>query len=394
MKILQITANAGYGGLPLHVLTLSKGLRERGHEVEILSMSAGPMLKLYEEALIRTTAVPSLGRRLPRDPRTIIRVVRYVRSYVEANQPNVIHAHGPRACFFCDLAQMGHKQPPLVASAHGSYTQFMFGNQSQFGWLKRKTKQLQYGAMDRATGRIAAKMVAVSQATRNDLVDKLHVPADKVVLIHNGIEEQAVDAERVAEIRRQLECKNGDKLVVYVGRIAFHKGLSYLMEAAKAVLVADPRVRFVLVGEGPMEEELRREAGAKPLAGRFQVMGRRTDALDYIAAADLFVLPSLSEGLPLTLLEAAMMGKAMVASDVGGVPEVVVDGETGLLIPAGDAGRLADAIGRLLSDDKLRSRMSAAARRLWLREFTADKMIVRTEELYQSLPDFPGTGGH
>ncbi len=385
MKIIQMPANAGYGGMPLHVLALARGLVKRGHEVEILSMSDGPMIERYEAVGLPVSVVPALGRKMSTNPLTWFRVVRFLRDTISVSRPDIVHSHGPRAHIFAGLALRGAGGVPLVATAHGSFTQFALGHEQEFSLFRSRLRKLEYRGADWLTGRLADRFVAVSEANRHDLVEGAGAPPRKVVVVHNGIEEQRVDEAQWLQIRREFDCDPSDKLVVFVGRLAFHKGVSYLMEAATVVAGSMPDARFVVVGEGPMEAELRRMAGRSPLAGRLFFAGRRSDAVDIIAAADLFVLPSLSEGLPLTLLEAAMCGRSMVATDVGGAADVVRENETGVLVPPRDAAALAAAMEQLLADTAGREGMGTAARRLWQREFTAELMVNKMEKIYSSL---------
>lgn len=386
MKIMQVPANAGYAGMPLHVLALARGLAERGHDVEVLSMSDGPTAGKFEAAGLRVTTVPALGRKMNRNLLTILKAERFVRDTIASSRPDIVHSHGPRAHLFSGLA-LRRSNMPLVATAHGSFTQFTLGHENEFGYLRRHARELEYMGMDWLTGRLADRFVAVSEATRHDLVNGAHVPPSKVTVIHNGIEEQLVSEERKSAVRLEFGLSQSQKLVLYVGRLAFHKGVRYLTEAAETLAAQVPEARFVLVGEGPMEDELMRRAERSPLAGKVSLTGRRTDAVEIIAASDLFVLPSLSEGLPLTLIEAAMCGKAMVAARTGGVPDLVREGETGLLVPPHDPLALARAIRQLLADDAARERMGAAARSLWENVFSLDKMIDRMEVLYKNLVD-------
>ncbi len=385
MKIIQMPANAGYGGMPLHVLTLARGLIMRGHEVEILSMSDGPMIEKYKADGLAVTVVPGLGRRMGGNPLAWLRAEKFVRDVIASRKPDIVHSHGPRAHLFAALALRGNSRVPLVATAHGSFSQFALGHELEFGSLHKCLRKLKYKSMDRLTGRFADRFIAVSEAGRRDLIEGAGVPALKVELIHNGIEEQKIDPAQSQDLRREFGCQTGDKLTVFVGRLAYHKGAGFFADAAGEVSRRLPNTRFVMVGEGPMETELRRRSEVVPLAERLIIAGRREDAVAVIAAADLFVLPSLSEGLPLTLLEAAMGGRAMVASDVGGIPEIVRDGETGLLTPPGDKRALTGAIKRLLINKAEREGMGTAARHLWSREFIADKMVDRLEELYANI---------
>ncbi len=375
------------GGAPLHVLTLSRNLAARGHQVEILSMGSGPMVGRYRQAGLEVTVVPGLGQRVRHHPRVFIHAARFVHTAMEAIRPELIHVHGPRAGFFIELSLREKRGVPLVATAHGSFTQFALGHEEEFsrsrGWLR----QFEYRGVDWMTGRLADRFVAVSEATSRGLIERAGVPPRKVMVIHNGIEERQVGEARRRELRRQFGCRPGTKLVAFVGRLAFHKGVGFFVDAAEAVIRRLPNTRFVMVGEGPMEAELNRRAKKPPLTGGLSIAGQRDDAVAIIAAADLFVLPSLSEGLPLTLLEAAMCGRAMVATDVGGVSEVVREGETGLLVPPRDAVALALAMERLLENEAIRVGMGAAARLLWRQEFTAEKMVDRMERLYSDLAD-------
>ena len=382
MRILQVAANTGYGGMPFHVLTLSKGLTERGHEVSLLSMDHGPLCDEFLETGIPVVSIPILGRKASRNPLTMLKAAGIVRKDILIEKPDIVHTHGPRAHFFVDLARFDRKRTAVVSSVHGSFTQFVSGNQGEFGRVKSALKRYQYGGIDRLTARRSAVMIAVCEATRRDLVEKLRIRPEKVEVVRNGIEERQVSVDAAAALREEFGCGVDDRLVAYVGRLAYHKGTGLIAEAARIVASDNPRACFVAVGDGPMEEELRRQTAGQPLTGRFFATGRRSDALEIIAASDLLILPSLSEGLPISLLEAAMTGTAMVASDVGGIPEIVIDGETGLLVPVGDSRALAAAIGRLLADDGERERMGAAARSLWERRFTVSQMLDRMEEIY------------
>jgi glycosyltransferase involved in cell wall biosynthesis len=385
MKILQAINCAVYGGLSLHALTLSRELKARGHEVEVLTMKDGPLVPEFERAGIPLTVIPFEGYELRRHPLLIPQGVLKVRDLIREMAPDVVHTHGPRAHFSASAAARLAGRPVLVASAHGSYTQFIVGHEEEMSATRRGMRKLQFGTVDRMTAALVDCMIAVCYATRNDLVQGLGVSSAKVTVVHNGIEDQNVSPERAAAIRDEFGFDKRHKLAVYVGRIAMHKGSRDLIEAFELVASRVPEARFLIVGEGPMEEELRRRVQEGSLAGKAFFTGSRTDAIDIIAAADLLALPSLSEGLPLTLLEAAMLGRPMVAYEVGGMPEVVRPGETGLLAPVGDAVRFAGAIIDLLYEDTGREQMGLAARALWEKEFTAGKMVDRMESIYAEL---------
>lgn len=385
MRVLQVPTYIVYGGLSMHVLTLAAGLKQRGHDVEVLSMCPGPLAPEFEEAGIPLTVVPHLKQKAGRNPLLVAQVIRHVRSLIRDKSPEIVHTHGPRAHYFAGVAAAGAGNHRLLASAHGSYTQFTAGQTRELGRLQKRVTKLMYGGIDRMTARRADRVIAVSEATRDDLVDGLGIDARKVAVIHNGIEEIRVSEAQKAAIRNEFGFTEADQVIACVGRIAHHKGSGYLAAAMKIICSKMPGARFLVVGEGPMKDELCQLVNDGHLAGRAFVTGSRKDAIDIIAAADMLVMPSLSEGLPITLLEAAMTGTAMVASDVGGMPEVVRDGETGLLCSPGDAQGMANAIMSLLGDDQLRQRMGVAARALWEKEFTHEVMVQRMEALYREV---------
>ena len=232
---------------------------------------------------------------------------------------------------------------------------------------------------------MADRLIAVCESTRSDLVNVLKIPEEKVCVIQNGIADVQVSNEDKLSLRSQLGLREADKLITYVGRLAFHKGVTDLVQAAKVIVRKIPDARILLVGEGPMSRNLQDDVTSSGLAEKIIFTGERADAVQIISASDIFVLPSLSEGLALTLLEAAMTGKAMVATNVGGNSEIVHSDKTGLLVPARSPQDLVHAIIELLDDNKRRVNMEIAARRLWQREFTDVLMVNRVESLYREL---------
>lgn len=185
-------------------------------------------------------------------------------------------------------------------------------------------------------------------------------------------------------VREDLGIPERVPVVGTVANLKAHKGHRHLLEAAARVRMAVPEARFVLVGQGPMEDELRRRARELGLDGNVVFAGYREDALRVAAAFDLFVLPSTHEGLPIALVEAMALGKPAVVTAVGGVPEVVEDGAHGLVVPPGDPGALARAIVTLLRDARLRERLGAGARRR-AADFDIRRAVRRMEQVYEEL---------
>jgi glycosyltransferase involved in cell wall biosynthesis len=206
-----------------------------------------------------------------------------------------------------------------------------------------------------------------------------------VETLYHGVDRAAFERrENVAYVRAELGLPQEAPLVVTVANLKAHKGHRYLLEAVGRLRPSMPEVRFLCVGIGPLADDLRRDAERLGLSGSVVFTGFRDDVPRIVAAADLFVLPSEHEGLPLALLEAMTAGKPCVATAVGGVPEVVRDGHDGLLVPPRDSAALAEAMSMLLTDEPLRSRVGASAREGTAR-FDAKRAVTRMEEVYEEL---------
>ncbi|MBE0428984.1 MAG: glycosyltransferase family 4 protein [Thermoleophilia bacterium] len=385
MKIIQVAANLRRGGMPLQVLGLSSGLKERGHEVLVLSLDDAPLAPEFRRSGIQVETAAGLGERASRNPLTLARVARRVGEAIRKVEPDVVHSHGPRAHLFTGLAWRSRRNAAWVASFHGSFSQFVEGNEEEAGHFRRRLRKLQYGSLDRLTVRAAGRGIAVCEATRKEMVAELGINPGSVAVVPNGVEEPRLDEAAIQEIRGRFGCGAAQRLVTYVGRVAWHKGARDLIEAMEEAGQKRPEARFLIVGDGPMENELRRRAETGPLRGRARVKGRLDCGAEIIAASDIILLPSLSEGLPITLLEAAAAGRPAVATNVGGIPEIVRHGETGLLVKPRRPHDFAEAILELLDDEPRRLRMGAAAKLLWRQEFTLDKMVDRTEAIYEEI---------
>jgi glycosyltransferase involved in cell wall biosynthesis len=209
---------------------------------------------------------------------------------------------------------------------------------------------------------------------------------DKMVLIPNGVNEAAltVPGDGLAK-RSELGISDRTPVVGAVSRLAWKKGMRHLLAAVPRLLEVLADLRVIIVGDGPLRSELAAQASALGVEKHIAFLGSRSDALELLSTFDVFVLPSEIEGMSNALLEAMAVGRPVVATDVGGNPEVVVDGETGFVVPPADPDRLAAAILKLLQAPDMAREMGAAGRQRVCEEYRVDVMVRRIENLYDSL---------
>jgi len=242
--------------------------------------------------------------------------------------------------------------------------------------------------INRRTTWLDDKVIAVCELARQAEIEHARVPPDKVVTIYNGIDVErfsAVNPQIVAQVRPTFDIPADVPLVGAVGRLHRQKGFGYLVAAMAQVREHIPDVRLLLIGDGELRGELEAQARAAGLSEAAVFAGMRLNIPEILATLDVFALPSLWEGMPNVVLEAMAAGLPVVATAVGGTPEVVVNGVTGFLVPPRDPDALAKAIIRLLCDPDLRRRMGKAGRERVERFFSVERMVRATEALYEEL---------
>jgi glycosyltransferase involved in cell wall biosynthesis len=281
---------------------------------------------------------------------------------LRARQPDVFHAHltWPLACKFGLVGAILARVPAIVATVQ-LYLEFPLGA-SIF---------VQQRLLVAGVGRY----IAVSQEVAQRLIRKLHWPTQKIQVIHNCV-------SPVSEYKAQSPIeRTGRPIVLTVARLDEQKGHRYLLEAAAQV----PEAQFVLAGDGPLRASLEAQARSLGVEERVKFLGYRTDIADLLAGCDVFVLPSLYEGLPLSILEAMSAGKPVIATHIGGTDEAVIAGETGLLVPPANPTALATAIRSVLTDRPLAQRLASAGRARVEQEFSAAKMVQQVIAVYDEL---------
>ena len=236
--------------------------------------------------------------------------------------------------------------------------------------------------------RNAKKLILLSKSLISR-TRKLSVPDSKVVVIPSGVDCTRFDPRRPEVRRKAVELRNDfdigqeDVVVGFVGRLVPAKGLSHLLAAINQIKREFPKVVLLIVGEGPQKAELQRMARDLDLKTVFT--GYQTDTPSYYTLMDVFVLPSFFEGLPNVVLEAMAMEKPVVATDVGGISDLVMDGENGFLVPTRDTGQVASALRKLITDEGLRVRMGKAGRGMVQKGFLWDDIVDKLEMVYKEV---------
>jgi glycosyltransferase involved in cell wall biosynthesis len=219
----------------------------------------------------------------------------------------------------------------------------------------------------------------------DSLVEQKGIPARKIATIPNAVCPEHFPDDGGLETRLELKISSDAPVVGFVGRFFPEKNLFHFLQALVRVRASSPAMVGLLVGDGPLFEETQAQAETLGLARSLRFTGFREDISRLLAAMDVFVLPSATEGLSMTLLEAMAAGKPAVVSTVGGSQEAVVDGVTGFTVSPGDPDRLGEAIARLLAEPESRRRMGEAARQRMAREFSSERQVEQLAALYESI---------
>ena len=241
--------------------------------------------------------------------------------------------------------------------------------------------------MDRWSLRGVYRMVTVCRPFADKLVS-LGVPREKITILHNAVKPFVFPApEQVEQLRRSLALGEGEAVVLSVGRLSFEKGHADLLRAgaALAAIPEAPPFRIVIVGEGPERDTLQRLASQLGIDQQVTLAGFQRDTKPYYAVATAVAVPSHSEGSPNVVLEAMAAGLPIVANAVGGVPEILEQSVTGLMVPAHNPEAMAQALQRILADPELRSRLGTAARARALSEYTPRAYTRRLVDFYRKL---------
>jgi glycosyltransferase involved in cell wall biosynthesis len=383
VKILRVIARLNMGGPALHVAYLTEGLTKRGYDTTLVSGSLArgedSMAFVADAHGVEIVRIDELGREISplRDLLATIQLARLIRK----ERPQILHTHTAKAGTVGRVAALlaGSRKPPIVVHTfHGHVLRGYFG----------PVRTLLFRLLERWLAASTTALVAVSPQVRDDLVALGIAPRERFVVIRLGIElDERVAPEQNgrSESRRYLGIP-GDRFTVgWIGRMTAVKRTDDVLVAFKRLRDDGVDAVLCMVGDGPDRPQLEQRAHELGLARDTVFLGYQEDVAPFYAAFDALVLPSGNEGTPVSVIEALAAQVPVVATRVGGVPDVVEDGEDGFLVETGATHDLADRLARLARDPELRARMGKHGRERVLPRYAVERLVEDVDELYRSL---------
>jgi glycosyltransferase involved in cell wall biosynthesis len=372
MRILYIIDSLNIGGAEMLLLSMLRGYQAQHHDLCVAYFTHGP---LYDDIRSLNIPVHRLSTHGLADPRAVLRTLALIRDW----KPEVVHTHLIKSDLVGQVAAALASVPVRVSSVH-----------SINPWRKKRV----LSAISRRIASRTHAFIAVTEEVSEYTMRWSGYPAHKMVVIDNGVDLNRFDPSTVAPLDIISALRNApDSLLIgMIGRLQPPKGHDVLLRAAADVLAACPQIRFVIIGDGPLRPQIEAQRSALGLDDQVILTGLERDIPGALAALDMVVFPSIWEGLPVALLEAMAMQLPIVATTVGGIPDVLAGERGGLLVPPSDPPALAAALIRLLRDAELRQALGSQAREIIEKRYSAAIMQQRVLALYQSILTQPRSG--
>jgi len=367
VKVLQLISSGGYYGAENMLLNLCASQQKSGCENSLMLFYNvhAPNVEFYERARRRGLSV----RMVHCQGRADWRAVRQIEECIQEDGIQLLHTHGYKADLYGYVAAR-RSGKPIVATCHN--------------WVGGTAALGIYNRLDRMALKRFQGLAAVSDSVAQRLLDS-GVSAKKIRTIANGIDVGTFERARPLSVFEF----DGSKVVGMVARLDLQKGFEYLLRAARELCTALPALKVVIVGEGPDRQAIESMVQRFGLQSHVILAGQHSDMAGIYAAMDIFVLPSLNEGLPMTILEAMAASRPVVATRVGAIPKVIKDGETGLLVDPCDVDGLRNALSSLLTDSDLCRRLGSAGHEWVSRNYTSEAMALKYRQMYDEVLSTP-----
>ena len=382
IRVLRVIARLNVGGPSLHVSYLTEGLALRGYATTLAAgtISAGEasMAFVAERRGIEVESIPGLQREVT--PLQDMSVVSHLRDIIRRDRPHVLHTHTAKAGTVGRTAARlaGAARPPVVV--HTFHGHMLKG---EFDAARTRV----FRTIERALARDTDALVAVSPEVRDELVEMGVAPATRFAVVRLGIElsERMAGASDGASLRASLGIPQDRFCVGWVARMSAAKQPGDVLRTVRLLRDRGVDAALILVGDGPERARLEEQARVLDLVEGVHFVGFQNDVGPWFHAFDALLLPSRSEGTPVSAIETLASGRPVVATDVGGTRDVVEDGVSGFIVPFGDVAAGAERLERLAHDDALRKRMGAAGKARTLARYRVPRLVEDVDRLYRSL---------
>lgn len=385
IKILRIISRLNIGGPAIHTILLSHELDKMGYQTILVKGSEGVkegnMMALAQEKGVKPVLIPDLGREidLKKDMKALYKIYKLIKS----ERPDIVHTHTAKAGAVGRIEAWLAGVPTIVHTFHGHVFEGYFGRLKT--WI--------FIIIERILARLTDSIITLSEGLKKELVNIKIAPSSKISIIPLGLElDRFISPDvRKNRFKTSLGIAPDTLLVGIVGRLVPIKGHRVFLEAVRKIMklrldISDLQpVKFIVIGDGELRSELEEYTDGLDIREHVIFTGFRADLPDIYADTDIIVLSSYNEGTPVSLIEAMTAGVPIVATKVGGVSDLIHDGVTGLLVPAGDADALAAGVIRLLDDPALRKQMGENAKKAVYPKYDVSNLVKNMDELYNML---------
>ena len=364
-KILQLIDGLNIGGAEVLLVDLVRGIKQAGYDVSVGYSTFGPLEKDLLKLEIPVTRLPRLGRM---DPFLFFGMCQLILR----EKPDIIHTHLFKSDLHGRLAARLCGVPVVVSTSHNNDV-----------WARRFPLGYLYGFTAKLTNRV----IAVSKEVRDYQIQHTGISANKIIVIENGVNIQRFSDQKAAGLafRDEFQIRADVPLIGIIGRLQPQKDHVNFLKAAVQIRQELPDARFLIVGDGPLRDDLESQAQTLGLGSAVIFCGIRHDIPAVLSALSVLVIASRWEGLPVTLLEGLAARRPVVSTSVGGVPNVVIDGESALLVPPENSDSLAKACLKILQNPALAQQLAEHGFECVKNQFSLDAMIGKTLKLYEEL---------
>jgi glycosyltransferase involved in cell wall biosynthesis len=364
INVIHLVEELTIGGLEKILTAIVLNLDKEKHNVSVWCLREGGFFanKLVKEGIdVKVLHISS-----SRNPLSIYKLYKLLKSH----KFDIIHTHAYSAGTIGRISAFLAGVPVIISHNHSVYDYY----------------NRYYHFVEWFLSHITDKIICVSDIVKKFANETQRINAGKLITIHNGIDsEYTVSEKRTSGLRKELDIPADHSVISTIAHMEEHKGIKYLLESASLLLQSRNDISFLLVGEGALKEELKILCADLKIEKNVIFAGERSDISEILSLSDIFVLPSLREGLGLAILEAMACGKPVIATNVGGIPEIVKDGVSGILVSPRDPEALHTAMKELLDDKEMQKKMGANGEKVCNEKFNSKVMVGQIENLYDFL---------